>query len=248
MIKNIKKSSQKEDLSLRPATTEKMGYYVYILEDDKGKPFYIGKGVGNRINQHFTKLMDSGARKSEKVKTIKKLGSKVKKIILRHGITSEEAFILENAIIDFIGIENLTNIVKGHSDGKGIADLEELKIKYEPEDAIFEESALLININRLYKRGMLQNDIYEAVRKHWRINLNRARSINMVCAVSQGIIRGVFYQDKWLVSNRADRKCYFEHRLKEKSVEKSVVNKYLNKSVNKYWQQGAQYPIKYIEM
>ena len=147
MIKNIKKSSQKEDLSLRPATTEKLGYYVYLLKDDKGKPFYVGKGVGNRINQHFKKMMDSEASKSEKVKTIVKLGSKVKKIILRHGLLEDEAFAVENVMIDFIGIDNLTNIVKGHSNGKGIADLEELKIKYEPEDAVFKESALLIKNN-----------------------------------------------------------------------------------------------------
>lgn len=244
MIKNIKKSSQKEDLSLRPATTEKLGYYVYLLKDDKGKPFYVGKGVGNRINQHFKKMMDSEASKSEKVKTIVKLGSKVKKIILRHGLLEDEAFAVENAMIDFIGIENLTNIVKGHSNGKGISDLEELKIKYEPEDAVFKDSALLININKLYRRGMSQNDIYEAVRKHWRINLNRARSIKLVCAVSQGIIRGVFYQNKWLVSGRGDLKCYFVGHI----ADKADVNKYLNKSVNKYWKKGAQYPIKYIEI
>lgn len=242
MIKNIKKSSRKEDLSLRPATIEKLGYYVYILEDDKGRAFYVGKGVGNRINQHFTRLMDSEARKSEKVKTIKKLGSKVKKVVLRHGITSDEAFILENAMIDYIGIDNLTNIVKGHSNGKGIADLEELKIKYEPEDAVFEESALLININRLYKKGISQDDIYEAVRKYWPVDLNKARSIRLVCAVFQGIIRGVFYQDKWFVSKRSDKRRYFIGR----PAEKQKVEKYLNKSVNKYWKKGAQYPIKYI--
>ena len=240
MIKNIKKSSQKEDLSLRPATTEKLGYYVYLLKDDKGKPFYVGKGVGNRINQHFKKMMDSEASKSEKVKTIVKLGSKVKKIILRHGLLEDEAFAVENVMIDFIGIDNLTNIVKGHSNGKGIADLEELKIKYEPEDAVFKESALLININKLYRRGMSQRDIYEAVRKYWKINLNRARSIKLVCAVSQGII----YQNKWLVSGRGDLRRYFVGRV----ADEVDVNRYLNKSVNKYWQQGSQYPIKYIEI
>lgn len=244
MIKNIKKSSQKEDLSLRPATTEKLGYYVYLLKDDKGKPFYVGKGVGNRINQHFKKMMDSEASKSEKVKTIVKLGSKVKKIILRHGLLEDEAFAVENAMIDFIGIDNLTNIVKGHSNGKGISDLEELKIKYEPEDAVFKDSALLININKLYRRGMSQSDIYEAVRKYWKINLNRARSIKLVCAVSQGIIRGVFYQNKWLVSSRGDLRCYFVGRVSDEVD----VNRYLNKSVNRYWQQGSQYPIKYIEI
>lgn len=244
MTKNIKKSSQKEDLSLRPATTEKLGYYVYILEDDKGKPFYVGKGVHNRINQHFTEMMDSEAIKSEKVKTIEKLGSKVKKVILIHGLKEKESWVAESALIDYIGIDNLTNVVRGHFSKTGIADLEELKIRYEAEEAIFEDKALLININRLYKRKMSQDDIYEAVRKYWKINLNRARQIKLVCAVAQGIIRGVFYQDRWLVSTRGDKRCYFDGRL----AEKSVVNKYLNKSVNKYWKKGAQYPIKYIEI
>ncbi len=244
MTKNIKKSSQKEDLSLRPATTEKLGYYVYILEDDKGKPFYVGKGIHSRINQHFKKMMDSEASKSEKVKTIEKLGSKVKKVVLIHGLKEKESWAAESALIDYIGIDNLTNVVRGHFSKTGIADLEELKIKYEPEDAFFKESALLININRLYKRGMPQNDIYEAVRKHWRIDLDRARSIKLVCAVSQGIIRGVFYQNKWLVSGRGDLRCYFVGRI----ADKADVDRYLNKSVNKYWKKGAQYPVKYIEI
>lgn len=244
MIKNIKKSSQKEDLSLRLAAPEKLGYYVYILEDDKGKPFYVGKGIHNRINQHFKKMMDSEASKSEKVKTIEKLGSKVKKVVLIHGLKEKESWAAESALIDYIGIDNLTNVVRGHFSKTGIADLEELKIKYEAEEAIFEDKALLININRLYKRKMSQDDIYEAVRKYWKINLNRARSIKLVCAVSQGIIRGVFYQNKWLVSGRGDLKCYFVGRV----ADEVDVNRYLNKSVNRYWQQGSQYPIKYIEI
>jgi len=214
------------------------------LEDDQGRPFYVGKGVGNRINQHFTKLMDSEARKSEKVKTIKKLGSMVKKVILIHGLKEKESRVAESALIDYIDIDNLTNVVRGNFSKTGIADLEELKIKYEPEDAVFRESALLININKLYKRGMSQKDIYEAVRKHWRISLNRAREIKIVCAVSRGIIRGVFYQNKWVISSRPDHKCYFVGRV----ANQNDVKKYLNKSVNGYWNQGAQYPIKYIEV
>jgi len=236
------KKSVKDSFKLSPSTTEKLGYYVYLLKDDKGKTFYVGKGLGNRINQHFKKMMDPEARKSEKVKTIAKLGSRVKKIILRHGLIEDEAFAVENAIIDFIGIENLTNIVNGHSNGKGIANLEELKIKYEAEDAVFKESALLININKLYRRGMSQKDIYEAVRKYWPVDLNKARSIKLVCAVFHGIIRGVFYQDKWLVSKRPDKRRYFIGR-----PASTVDNRrYINKSVSKKWKKGAQYPIKYI--
>jgi len=243
MKKNTKKFT-KNSLTLSPSTTEKLGYYVYLLKDDKGKTFYVGKGVRNRINHHFTEMMDSEARKNKKVKTIERLNKKVKKIVLIHGLKEKESFAAESSLIDFIGIDNLTNVVRGHFSKTGIDDLEDLKIKYEAEKAVFQESVLLININKLYKRKMSQDDIYKIVRKYWRINLNRARTIKIVCAVSQGIIRGVFYQDKWLVSKRPDRRRYFIGRPSNAADTK----RYLNKSVNKYWKKGAQYPIKYIIM
>ncbi|HOZ53213.1 MAG TPA: GIY-YIG nuclease family protein [bacterium] len=230
------------NLKLSQSTIEKLDYYVYLLADQNNNVFYIGKGTGNRINHHFKELIDKDSKKTDKIKQIIKLGKNVKKIILRHGLTENEALAVENALIDYIGLENLTNIVKGHSKGTGITDLEELKIKYEAEDAVFTENAVLININKLYKRGMSDSEVYEATRKYWKINLEKARQIKLVCAVSQGIIRGVFYQDKWLISKRADRRAYFVGKV----ANKRDLDKYLNKSVSKYWKKGSQYPIKYI--
>lgn len=227
---------------LSQSTIEKLDYYVYLLSDQNNKVFYVGKGIGSRINHHFKDLIDKEVKKTEKIKKIIQLGKKVKKIILRHGLTEQEAFAVENALIDYIGIDNLTNIVKGHSGGMGIADLEELKIKYEAEDAEFKENAILININKLYRREMSQNEVYEATRKHWKIDIEKARKIKLVCSVSQGIIRGVFYQDKWLISKRTDKRAYFVGRI----ANKKDVDRYLNKSVRGYWKKGSQYPIKYI--
>ena len=232
------------NLKLSQSSIEKLDYYVYLLTDQDNKVFYVGKGIGNRINHHFKELIDKESRKTDKIKQIIKLGKNVKKIILRHGLTENEAFVIENALIDYIGIENLTNIVKGHSKGTGIADLEELKIKYEAEDAVFTKNAVLININKLYKRGMSDNEIYEATRKHWKIDIKKAKEIKLVCSVAQGIIRGVFYQDKWLVSKRADKRAYFVGKV----AGTKDLDKYLNKSVSKYWKKGSQYPIKYINI
>lgn len=234
---------KKNNLKLSQSTIEKLGYYVYLLIDKRtNKTFYVGKGKGNRINCHFKDALDKDTKKSEKIKKILSLKLDVKKIILKHGLTEREAFAVESALIDYIGIDNLANIVKGHDQKNGIADLEELKIKYEAEDAVFIENAMLININKLYRRGMNIDDIYEATRKYWKIDIEKAKKIKLVCAVSQGIIRGVFYQDKWLISKRADKRACFVGRI----ANKKDVDRYLNKSVRKYWKKGSQYPIKYV--
>ena len=37
-----------------PKTMEALGYYVYVYSDpDTKKPFYVGKGKGNRAFQHL---------------------------------------------------------------------------------------------------------------------------------------------------------------------------------------------------
>jgi len=238
---------KKKDLKLSQSTIEKLGYYVYLLIDKKtNKPFYVGKGKGNRINCHFKDALDKDTKKSEKIKKILSLKLDVKKIILKHGLNENEAFAVESSLIDYIGMNNLANIVKGHDQKNGIADLEELKIRYEAEEAKFNnDPVLLINVNRNYKSKMSQKDLYEVTRKSWKVDLNKASDIKIVCAVSQGIIRGVFNVNKWLKINKGKDagRCYFIGKV----AEDKLIKKYLNKSVKKYWPIGSQNPIKYIK-
>lgn len=236
----------KKDLKLSQSTIEKLNYYVYLLVDKKtNKPFYVGKGKGNRINHHFKDALDKETKKSEKIKKILSAKLDVQKIILRHSLTERESFAVESSLIDYIGIDNLANIVKGHDQKSGIADLEELKIRYEAEEADFKnDSVVLININRKYKQKMTQEEIYEVVRGNWKVDINKVRKINIVCAVSQGIIRGVFEQQSWskiLKGKDKNRSCF-----EGKIASKNLVNKYLHKSVKKYWPVGSQNPIKYV--
>lgn len=235
----------KKDLKLSQSTIEKLGYYIYLLIDKKsGQVFYVGKGKGNRINCHFKDALDKETKRSEKIKKILALKLDVKKTILRHDLSEKEAFAVESALIDYIGIDNLANIVKGHNQKNGIADLEELKIRYEAEDAIFGyDSVVLININRRYRQGMTQEEIYEATRGNWRVDTEKIKEIKIVCAVSQGIIRGVFEQQSWAkVTKTKDKgRSYFSGKI----AENNLLNKYLNKSVKKYWPIGSQNPIKY---
>lgn len=237
------------ELKLSQSTIEKLEYYVYLLKDPRtNKTFYVGKGHGNRINSHLLGALEEKENETtkEKIKTIKeiqKTGAEVGLVILRHGLTEKEAFEIECAVIDLIGKENLTNIVNGHYVyGRGIMSLDDIKIKYEAEDAVFSDPVLLININRLYKPRMTPTQIYEVTHGHWRLNWNRLEKYKIVCGVYRGIIREVFSVQSWHSSKQIKGREYFDGEVAPTEIR----NKLIYRSVAKYWSKGSQFPIKYV--
>jgi len=240
--------SKNEDLQLSQLTCEKLGYYVYLLTDPRNnKVFYVGKGKGNRINQHLLGALDDRTNETEKIKRIRdieKLGLKIKMEILRHELNEGEAFAVESAMIDYLGINNLTNEVSGHhSQDNGLTDLQDLEIKYEAKDAVFDDPVLLININRLYKPKMTPAEIYEVTHGHWRLNRNRLDKYKIVCGVNRGIIREVFIAHSWHPSKQIEGRLYFDGEVAPQEIR----DRYIYKKVAKYWQAGSQYPIKYVD-
>jgi hypothetical protein len=237
---------------LSQSTIEKLKYYVYLLIDPRNnRVFYVGKGHGNRINQHLLVALDNSVEETKKIKKIRKIkraGRKVKLVILRHKLTEAEAFEIESSVIDlidYLDMGSLTNDVKGHhSYDKGLATLKEIKIRYEAEDAKFDEPAILININKLYEKRMENNPLalYEATRKHWKVNINRLRrnNIKIACGAYRGIVREVFEIDKWRSSPNG------RHLFEGEVASENIRRKYLDKSVAKYWKKGSQNPIKYV--
>ena len=87
-------------------------YYVYQLIDPRNnKPFYIGEGKGERARSH--QKFKSGCVNPHKDRVIKKIhsdGLEVKIEFLYTGLTKEQSRLLEEEIIQKIGLENLTNI------------------------------------------------------------------------------------------------------------------------------------------
>lgn len=65
-----------------------MEFYVYQYIDESGKPYYIGKGSGKRIHSHHTRTV---------VPPIKQ------RIIIKNGLTNEEAKQLEGKLISKYG-------------------------------------------------------------------------------------------------------------------------------------------------
>jgi len=233
---------------LSQSTIEALQYYVYLLIDSRNnKPFYIGKGHGDRVNQHLLGALETDLDEVRKIKIIhdiQKANLEVKHVILRHGLTEKEAFEVESAVIDLIGMKNLTNIVSGHyASERGLMSLEDIAIKYQAEDAKFNKPGRLININKLYHYDMTPEELYEATRKHWLVSRERVEGIRLVCAVYAGIIREVYTPDIWHESPTGqDGRSYFDGKVAPTEVR----NRYINKSVAKYWKRGSQNPIKYV--
>src|SRR5262249_47512117 len=130
------------------SVSEKIGFYVYSLIDPRDdKTFYIGKGEGNRVFAHANAAL-SASDANEQLDTIRAVeeqGLAVRYTILRHGLTEKEAFEVESALIDYIGLERLTNIVSGHdSDERGKMDVADIISKYDARAATITEPAILI--------------------------------------------------------------------------------------------------------
>ena len=88
------------------------GYYVYALIDPrKSKPFYIGEGKGKRAWSH--QEFKSGCNNPYKDRIIQKIqniGLEVIVEILQYDLTKVDSELIEDKTIEYIGIDNLTNI------------------------------------------------------------------------------------------------------------------------------------------
>ena len=146
-------------------TIEHLKYYVYLLIDPKtDEPFYVGKGIGNRVFNHVKCALENeetSNSKYEEIRRIKDEGNDVKHLIVRHGLTEKNAFEIESALIDtFKFIPKFKNYVRGNIQGgvnsieKGLMTTNEIIRLYnaEPLDEIGKD-CVIININKTYKRG-----------------------------------------------------------------------------------------------
>lgn len=103
-------------------------YYVYTLSypedypdiDRAGMTFYVGKGTGNRIDQHEIEARTGKA--SYKCNVIRKIwanGYQIVKQKIAFFHDEQEAFAFEQQMIAFLGKRSLTNIKDGGESGVG---------------------------------------------------------------------------------------------------------------------------------
>jgi len=155
---------------------DKLGFYVYGLIDPITKEiFYVGKASGNnRAFDHLKKTQNMNSRMSPKklkINEIRQKGYEPIVEVLRYGLSSEEvALEVEAAIIDSIGLEKLTNIVKGHGIERGRLTLQEIERLYGSTPVnitTLTEKYVMFFLSQTYSTSLDEIQIYDATRQFW---------------------------------------------------------------------------------
>ena len=184
------------------------GFYVYALIDPRdGRVFYIGKGTGNRVFSHEVesgKSHKTEKKKLQKIREIEDAGFLVKRLIVNWGLNENEAFVAEATLINLLNCMpdiQLTNEVAGHHVHESLT-AEEFELQYgaiplKRED--IKHSILVIKINKLYRRGMSESELYDVVRGFWAASLKsiETRKVKYVFGVYNGLIVAVYKPDEW---------------------------------------------------
>lgn len=223
------------------AVIERIGYYVYILKDPRNASFfYVGKGKGNRLFQHVQCALENATEndKYNLICEIHKEGKEVEHFILRQGLEEKLSLEIESTVIDLLGIENLTNSIKGHDTWeRGLKTVDEVFQHYDAKAVTFDEPCIIININRLFTRGISAQKLYDSTRSSWIVG-NRRDKAKFAIASYRGLVREVYEIEKW--DPNGDR-----WEFNGKVADDKIRDKYLNQSLENYIKKGGQNPIRY---
>lgn len=185
-----------KNMKMTPEIAAVLKSYVYVYTDPRnGRPFYIGKGQGNRLFAHLDDTSET--EKTNTISAIRKSGQEPQIDILRYGLTDAEAALVEASAIDLIGLSLLANRVAGHHE-KSFARIgsREVIAMLSAKPVRVQHKAILITINKLYRSDMTAEELYEATRGIWVVGPRREQA-EYGMAVYQGIVREVYRIQKW---------------------------------------------------
>ena len=242
--------------SLPKSVARKIRYYVYLYSDPRNnKVFYVGKGKGQRAFAHLRGKKNS--RKARIIRQLRRVGLSPRIEILAHGLSDDAtALRIETAAIDLLGLDKLTNEVRGwESVELGRMPLRQLKAYYAPKPGTITEPAILIRINRLYKHGMSAKQLYDATRGVWKVGPRRVKA-QLAFAIFEGVVQEIYKIRKWEPAGSTRYGTRLQDKLRVrgrwefvgKLASPSLRYRYLGRDVSKYLRTGSQNPITYVNV
>ena len=150
-----------------------------------------------------------------------------------------------------VGVSSLTNKVRGHGIADGRESLEEIILRKRAKPGLVRHKVLLFRIQRYYRPGMSDDEIYEGARGVWKIGTRRRKRAEYAFGVVRGIVRGVYAIDEWHTAGNTKYK--FRPRAEVDNPERweftggaapqEITEMYLHKSVHSYCKRGQQSPV-----
>lgn len=236
---------------------ERLKHYVYLYVDPRdGDIFYVGKGRANRCFAHLH--AHAGSDKVERIDELRKLGLKPRIELLKWGLSEQEALLVEAAVIDLLGVDHLTNLVKGHGAGHGQrGTVEDVAAVLDAREAKITDPVILIRINKAFRYGMTTHELYDATRSAWKVAPEKHNpQPQYALAVYHGIVREVFSIATWVVGGSTmrvmdpDGRGRPEEQRRREFVgcvaDDRVRKRYVGKSVAAHLEPGSQNPVTYV--
>ena len=239
-----------------PEIIKELKNYVYAYRDpDTGVIFYVGRGQSNRAFDHMDDASET--RKTEIILRLRKSKKHPIIDILRYGLTKDDAALVEAAVIDALGMTQLTNQTRGcHDKSSGRISAKSLIETSKAKDCQINHQALLMRINQLYREDMTEQELYEVTRGIWPLKLIRCQKAEYAFAVYQGIVREVYQIDSWHSAGTTPyetRREFFTDlkgrvEFSGSQAPKKVRNDYIGKSVRNYFKRGNRSSVVYVNI
>ena len=195
-------------MSFSSSTRTHLGHYVYALVDPTSNAiFYVGKASGNnRAFNHLAAKPDE-RKKQQRILKIRRGGGEPTVEILRYGLTSAKAALeVEAAVIDSLGLENLTNEVRGHGVARGRLKADEadrLHGSKPVEINTIREPSILFFINQTFSPTQSEQQRYDCTRQFWSVRTEiRERTTSalpykVALAVANGVVVSAYSIAAW---------------------------------------------------
>jgi uncharacterized protein len=229
-------------------TKAELKNYVYALVDPfTDEIFYVGKGSNHhRPFDHLKKQDEPNNDDLQKrISSIRSQGKEPGVDIIRYGLDRYAAHEVEAAVIDAIGLNKLTNSIRGHQVDRGRenADSLEQQLGGVPLDI---ESIDITTILFYCHQAYPKYNLYDSTRQFWNLNKNRIKRNNSgnliyqyAFAMRKSTILDVYKILEWYPAGTSISSRTFKGDSKERwefigaPAEEKILKKYRNKVLHR---------------